>query len=40
LLDKPSVSIDRVTGHIDVEVFGQPIFGGECRSYDAAARKF
>ena len=40
ILDKPTVAIDRVTGHLDVKSAFGPVFGGECQTYDPAARKF
>jgi hypothetical protein len=36
-LNKPSISINRVTGHIDVRGLGRTGFSGECRPYDASA---
>ena len=39
-LNKPTVSINRVTGHIDVGGNFKLSFSGECRPYDAGARKF
>jgi len=45
-LDKPTVTLDRVTGHLDVMsaatlISGEnPQFGGECHPYDPNARKF
>ena len=39
-LNKPTIAIDRVTGHMEVKSGAQPVFGGECRSYDPAARTF
>ena len=45
-LNKPTVTLDRVTGHLDVMSAGSPLsgesplFGGECRPYDPNARKF
>jgi len=37
LFNKPSISINRVTGHIDVRGLGRTGFSGECRPYDASA---
>jgi hypothetical protein len=39
-INKPAVSIDRATGHLDVKSGAQPLFGGLCHTYDPAARQF
>jgi hypothetical protein len=41
-LDKPSVSINRITGHVETRGINKRTFIGECSAYDtsAAARKF
>jgi len=31
-INRPTVRIDRVSGHMDVKAGGQPLFGGGCRS--------
>lgn len=36
-LNKPAVTIDRVTGHIDIKGLGRTGFSGDCRPYDASA---
>jgi hypothetical protein len=40
LFNKPSVVIDRVTGHLEVKSGAIPLFGGECRAYDSNTRRF
>jgi hypothetical protein len=41
-LNKPTFSINRITGHVDLRGFGRMGFSGDCRPYDAspAARIF
>jgi hypothetical protein len=39
-LNKPTISINRVTGHIDVVGLLRKGFTGDCKPYDVSARKF
>ena len=39
-INKPTVSINRVTGHIDLRGFARMGFSGDCKPYDPTARMF
>jgi hypothetical protein len=39
-INKPTLSINRVTGHIDLKGFSKMGFSGDCKPYEASARMF